>query len=40
MSSGANIYVAIQVARKITTGNIVVMAPDGGDKYLSTGVFD
>ena len=40
MSSGASMYVALQIARKISAGNILVIAPDGGDKYLSTGVFD
>ncbi|KKQ60590.1 MAG: hypothetical protein US81_C0016G0019 [Parcubacteria group bacterium GW2011_GWE2_38_18] len=40
MSSGANIYAAMQVGKKIEKGNILVIAPDGGEKYLSTGVFN
>ncbi len=35
MSSGAAVYRAIQVAREMDEGNIVVVLPDGGWKYLS-----
>lgn len=40
LSSGASIYAAIQVGKKLESGNILVIAPDGGERYLSTGVFD
>ena len=30
---------AVQVARRMTRGTIVVLLPDRGDRYLSTGVF-
>ncbi|HEY9124335.1 MAG TPA: cysteine synthase family protein [Bacteroidales bacterium] len=39
MSSGAAMYAALEVARKIDSGNIVVIFPDSGEKYLSTGLF-
>jgi cysteine synthase B len=39
MSSGAAMYAAQQVAKKITSGNIVVIFPDRGEKYLSTDLF-
>jgi len=39
MSSGAAMYAALEVAKKIDSGNIVVIFPDRGEKYLSTGVF-
>ncbi len=39
MSSGAAMYGALQVAHKIKTGNIVVIFPDRGEKYLSTKLF-
>ncbi|MBU0667033.1 MAG: cysteine synthase family protein [Nanoarchaeota archaeon] len=39
MSSGAAMYAAIKVAKKIKTGNIVVIFPDRGEKYLSTNLF-
>jgi cysteine synthase B len=39
MSSGAAMYAAAQVAREIDTGTIVVIFPDRGEKYLSTGLF-
>jgi len=38
-SSGAAMYAALEVAKKTKHGNIVVILPDGGDKYLSTGLF-
>ena len=41
ISSGAAIYTAIEVYKKIGTGKkIVVIAPDGGEKYISTGIYD
>jgi S-sulfo-L-cysteine synthase (O-acetyl-L-serine-dependent) len=39
MSSGAAMYAAIQVAKEIRSGVIVVIFPDGGEKYLSTDLF-
>jgi cysteine synthase B len=39
MSSGAAMYAALETARKISSGNIVVIFPDRGEKYLSTGLF-
>jgi cysteine synthase B len=39
MSSGAAMVAAIAVAKKIEKGNIVVIFPDRGEKYLSTGLF-
>lgn len=41
ISSGANVYAALQLAKKVGKGKkIVTVAPDGGEKYLSTGIFD
>jgi cysteine synthase B len=31
--------VAIRAAEKLTSGTIVVLLPDGGWKYLSTGAY-
>ncbi|MEM2211079.1 MAG: PLP-dependent cysteine synthase family protein [Nitrososphaerales archaeon] len=40
MSSGAIMYVALQKARELGKGKIIVaVLPDNGDKYLSTGLF-
>lgn len=40
ISSGAAIYAAIKLAKEIGKGKkIVVIAPDGGEKYLSMGIF-
>lgn len=39
MSSGAAMYVAIQKAREMENGLIVVILPDGGERYLSTELF-
>jgi cysteine synthase B len=39
MSSGAAVAGAIQVANKMDGGNIVVILPDRGDRYLSTTLF-
>jgi len=39
MSSGAAMFAAYEVARKVEGGNIVVIFPDRGEKYLSTGLF-
>jgi len=40
MSSGAAMYAAIEIAKKIKSGRIVVMFPDRGEKYLSTELFN
>jgi cysteine synthase B len=39
MSSGAAMYAAIQLARQVESGMIVVVFPDRGEKYLSTNLF-
>lgn len=39
MSSGAAAYVALQTAKELASGVIVVMLPDGGERYLSTTLF-
>jgi cysteine synthase B len=39
MSSGAAMIAAIEVAKKISKGKIVVIFPDRGEKYLSTELF-
>ncbi len=40
MSSGAAMYAAVEIAKKIQSGTIVVIFPDRGEKYLSTSLFD
>ena len=40
MSSGAAMYAAIETARKVEKGTIVVIFPDRGEKYLSTELFN
>jgi cysteine synthase A len=41
ISSGAAIYAAIQVARKLGKGKkVLAIAPDGGEKYISMGLFE
>jgi cysteinyl-tRNA synthetase len=39
MSSGAAMHVAAQKARELENGVIVVIFPDGGERYLSTDLF-
>jgi cysteine synthase B len=39
MSSGAAVYGAIQAAKKLGKGTVVVILPDRGDRYLSTTLF-
>jgi len=39
MSSGAAVAGALRVAEKMTSGTIVVILPDRGDRYLSTTLF-
>jgi cysteine synthase B len=38
-SAGAAMYAAAQVAKSLTEGVVVVILPDAGDKYLSTGLW-
>ena len=38
-SSGAAIFAAIKLARKLRSGTIVTIFPDFGDKYLSTNLW-
>ena len=41
ISSGAAVYAAIQVAKKLGKGKkVLAIAPDGGEKYISMGLFD
>ncbi|EJO5347972.1 cysteine synthase A [Clostridium botulinum] len=41
ISSGANIATAIKIAKKLGKGKkVVTVAPDGGEKYISTGLYD
>lgn len=41
ISSGANIALALKYAKKLGKGKkVVTVAPDGGEKYLSTGLYD
>ena len=39
MSSGAAMAVALKIASEMETGRIVVIFPDGGERYLSTPLF-
>jgi len=39
MSSGAAVAGALQIAKNISSGTIVVLLPDRGDRYLSTNLF-
>jgi cysteine synthase B len=39
MSSGAAVAGALQVARDMDSGTVVVILPDRGDRYLSTTLF-
>jgi cysteine synthase A len=38
-SSGAALFGALELAKKITNANIVVVLPDRGDRYFSKGLF-
>lgn len=41
ISSGANIAAAIKIAKKLGKGKkVITVAPDGGEKYISTGLYD
>ena len=40
MSSGAALFAALEKVKQIREGNIIVVLPDRGEKYLSTELFD
>lgn len=40
MSSGAAMYAAMKIAKKIKRGSIVIIFPDRGEKYLTTSLFE
>ncbi|NQT49700.1 cysteine synthase family protein [Candidatus Kuenenbacteria bacterium] len=40
LSSGAAMYVALQIAKQIDSGNIVVLFPDRIERYLSLDIFE
>ena len=41
ISSGAAVYAAIEIAKRIGKGKkVLAIAPDGGEKYISMGIFD
>lgn len=41
ISSGAAVFAALQVAKKLGQGKkVVVVAPDGGEKYISMGIYE
>ena len=41
ISSGAAVFAAIEVAKKLGKGKkVLAIAPDGGEKYISMGLFD
>lgn len=41
ISSGANISIALKIAKEIgKSKKVVTVAPDGGEKYLSSGLYD
>ncbi|OIP52694.1 MAG: cysteine synthase [Fibrobacteres bacterium CG2_30_45_31] len=39
-SSGAALYAALEIAKKIDKGNIVVVFPDRGDRYFSKNLYE
>ena len=39
MSSGAAMAVALKEAQQMSAGTVVVVLPDGGERYLSTSLF-
>ncbi|MEG2118307.1 MAG: cysteine synthase family protein [Clostridia bacterium] len=39
-SSGAALWCALELAKKIDSGNIVVLFPDRGDRYIIKGIYD
>jgi cysteine synthase B len=39
MSSGAAVWGALEIAKRMDKGTVVVILPDRGDRYLSTSLF-
>jgi hypothetical protein len=39
ISSGAAMHVAIETAKKMDSGTLVVILPDGGEKYISHPIY-
>ena len=40
MSSGAAMLASLKIAKKIDSGRIITIFPDGSEKYLSTKLFE
>ncbi|MCQ2069732.1 MAG: cysteine synthase A [archaeon] len=40
ISAGANVFKALEIAKANPGSKIVAIVPDGGDKYVSMGIFD
>lgn len=40
ISSGANVFAALRKAKEEPTAEIVAILPDGGDKYMSLGIYE
>ncbi|AGI47648.1 cysteine synthase [Thermoplasmatales archaeon BRNA1] len=40
ISAGANVFKAIEIAQRHPGSKVVAILPDGGDKYVSTGIYD
>lgn len=41
ISSGASIFVALEIAKKLGKGKkVLALAPDGGEKYISMGIYE
>jgi cysteine synthase A len=40
ISSGAALYAGVLLAKKYPGKNIVIILPDDGNRYISTGVFN
>ena len=40
ISSGAAVYAALERAKQEPDKVILAILPDGGEKYMSTGIFD
>ncbi len=39
MSAGASVFAAMELAKRIDEGVIVLILPDSGERYLSTDLF-
>ena len=40
ISSAANVFAAIEYGKQHPGSKLVAIAPDGGDKYVSMGIYD